>query len=134
MNLEHLTTSLLAFYQRNVLDRPRRAILLVIAITIGMAFGLPHFKLDASADSLTLERDEDLNFFREISQRYGSDNFLLLTFSPKTVTYLIRPTCRHWPIFAMSLKMLKVLRIPFQCWMSRCYIVQKSAWAIWVKI
>jgi predicted RND superfamily exporter protein len=83
MNFEHLTTSLLAFYQRNVLDRPRRAILLVIAITIGMAFGLPHFKLDASADSLTLERDEDLNFFREISQRYGSDNFLLLTFSPK---------------------------------------------------
>ena len=83
MNFEHLTTSLLAFYQRNVLDRPRRAILLLIAITIGMAFGLPHFKLDASADSLTLERDEDLNFFREISQRYGSDNFLLLTFSPK---------------------------------------------------
>ena len=83
MNFEHLTTSLLAFYQRNVLDKPRRAIFLVIVITLGMALGLPNFKLDASADSLTLERDEDLNFFREVSKRYGSDNFLILTFSPK---------------------------------------------------
>ena len=83
MNLAHLTATLLAFYQRIVLDKPRSAILIVIAITIGMAIGLPNFKLDASADSLTLERDEDLNFFREISQRYGSDNFLILTYSPK---------------------------------------------------
>ena len=49
-----------------------------------MATGLPNFKLDASADSLTLEYDEDLNFFREVSQRYGSDNFLIVTFSPKS--------------------------------------------------
>jgi predicted RND superfamily exporter protein len=47
-----------------------------------MAMGLPNFKLDASADSLTLEHDEDLNFFREVVQRYGSDNFLIVTFSP----------------------------------------------------
>jgi len=44
--------------------------------------GLPNFKLDASADSLTLEHDDDLNFSREVVQRYGSDNFLIVTFSP----------------------------------------------------
>jgi len=43
---------------------------------------LPNFKLDASADSLTLEHDDDLNFSREVVQRYGSDNFLIVTFSP----------------------------------------------------
>jgi predicted RND superfamily exporter protein len=48
-----------------------------------MSLGLPNFKLDASADSLTLEYDEDLNYFREVSKRYGSDNFLIITFSPK---------------------------------------------------
>ena len=56
---------------------------MVVALTVGMAFGLPNFKLDASADSLTLEHDDDLNFFREVIQRYGSDNFLIVTFSPK---------------------------------------------------
>ena len=83
MKLAQTTANLIGFYQRSVLDKPRRAILAVIAIAIVMAFGLPNFKLDASADSLTLERDDDLNFFREVSQRYGSDNFLILTFSPK---------------------------------------------------
>lgn len=70
-------------YQKSILDKPRRAILFVMAVAFAMALGLPNFKLDASADSLTLERDEDLNFFRQVSQRYGSDNFLILTFSPK---------------------------------------------------
>jgi predicted RND superfamily exporter protein len=54
-----------------------------LAVTLLMGMGLPNFKLDASADSLTLEYDEDLNFFREVSKRYGSDNFLIVTFSPK---------------------------------------------------
>jgi len=73
-----------ALYQRIILDHPWRAILATVAITVAMALGLPNFKLDASADSLTLEYDEDLNFFREVSQRYGSDNFLIITFTPVT--------------------------------------------------
>lgn len=83
MNLSNITASLLTTYQKSILDKPRRAILFVMAVAFAMALGLPNFKLDASADSLTLERDEDLNFFRQVSQRYGSDNFLILTFSPK---------------------------------------------------
>ena len=59
------------------------AILAILLLTIAMAMGLPNFKLDASADSLTLEHDDDLNFFREVVQRYGSDNYLIVTFSPK---------------------------------------------------
>ena len=74
----------LDFYQKAVLDNPLRAILAVLALTVAMGMGLPNFKLDASADSLTLEHDDDLNFFREVVQRYGSDNFLIVTFSPKT--------------------------------------------------
>jgi predicted RND superfamily exporter protein len=78
-----MTNALLAFYQRTIIDRPWQAIAFVLAVTLLMGMGLPNFKLDASADSLTLEYDEDLNFFREVSKRYGSDNFLIVTFSPK---------------------------------------------------
>ena len=75
-----MSSALFDLYQKTVLRRPLRAILMVVALTVGMAFGLPNFKLDASADSLTLEHDDDLNFFREVIQRYGSDNFLIVTF------------------------------------------------------
>ena len=79
-----MPNAFLATYQRMIIDHPWRAAALVFSVTLLMSFGLPHFKLDASADSLTLEYDEDLNFFREVSKRYGSDNFLIVTFSPKS--------------------------------------------------
>lgn len=38
--------------------------------------------LDASADSLVLEGDRALEVYREINKRYGSEDFLVITFSP----------------------------------------------------
>ncbi|MDG1306542.1 MAG: MMPL family transporter [Porticoccaceae bacterium] len=78
-----MTSALLNFYDKAVLRHPLASMLGVFILTIAMALGLPNFKLDASADSLTLEHDDDLNFFREVVQRYGSDNYLIVTFSPK---------------------------------------------------
>ena len=77
-----MSAALFNLYQRTVLRHPLSAIFMVLALAVAMAFGLSNFKLDASADSLTLEHDDDLNFFREVVQRYGSDNFLIVTFSP----------------------------------------------------
>ncbi len=73
---------LIRAYERIVLQHPALVILVVLALAIAMALGLPHFKLDASADSLTLENDDDLDYFRVINQRYGSGDFLVITFSP----------------------------------------------------
>ena len=78
-----MTSPFFDLYDRVVLRHPLTSLLAVIALTIAMAMGLPNFKLDASADSLTLEHDDDLNFFRGVVKRYGSDNFLIVTFSPK---------------------------------------------------
>ena len=74
--------SLFKLYDKIILQNPWSAIIVVFVLAIIMALGLPNFKLDASADSLTLEHDDDLNFSREVVQRYGSDNFLIVTFSP----------------------------------------------------
>jgi predicted RND superfamily exporter protein len=78
-----MQSSLFKMYDKTILQHPLAAILTILLLTIAMAMGLPNFKLDASADSLTLEHDDDLNFFREVVQRYGSDNYLIVTFSPK---------------------------------------------------
>jgi len=46
-------------------------------------FNLDNFKLDASSDSLVLESDDDLKYYREVSTDYSSSDFLIIIFDPK---------------------------------------------------
>lgn len=73
------------FYNRYlsaVIHHPKIVLLAVALVALALAAGLPNFKLDASSDSLTLEHDEDLNFFRETSKMFESGDFLVITFQP----------------------------------------------------
>ena len=70
-------------YLRFVTEFPKTVLIIVALITLGLAAGLPNFKLDASADSLTLENDRDLDYFRKTSKNYSSGDFLVVTFRPK---------------------------------------------------
>lgn len=70
-------------YYHLVLDRPVWVLFWVIAflaLVIPFAQG---FKLDASGDALVLENDEDLRYYRGMHARYGSDDFLVVTYSPR---------------------------------------------------
>lgn len=71
------------WYEKLVLGHPKIVLALVALLTITAAAGLPRLKLDASADSLTLETDDSLDFFREISERYNSGDFLVVTYRYK---------------------------------------------------
>ena len=73
---------LIRAYDRIVLQHPALVLATIVMVAVVLALGLPNFKLDASADSLTLENDEDLDYFREINERYGSGDFLVITFTP----------------------------------------------------
>ena len=77
-----MSKRLLGVYEKLILRRPVASIVVVLLLAIGMAFGLPNFKLDASADSLTLENDDSLAYFRESLMRYGSSDFLVVTYTP----------------------------------------------------
>lgn len=46
-------------------------------------FNLNKFKLDASSDSLVLESDDDLKYYREVSSDYSSSDFLIVILDPK---------------------------------------------------
>lgn len=61
---------------------PRMTLLLLLAVVVIAAMGIPNFKLDASSDSLTLEHDKDLDFYREVIKAYDSGDFLVVTFRP----------------------------------------------------
>lgn len=76
--------NLASFYQTLVLKRPGFSLLLLLTLVIAAGLGLPNFKLDASSESLTLENDKDLEYFREVYQRYQSGDFLVVTYRPKS--------------------------------------------------
>ena len=67
---------------RFVVDHPKTVLLVTVLLVVTALAGLPRFKLDASSESLTLEHDRDLDVFREISQRYRSSDFLVVTYTP----------------------------------------------------
>jgi predicted RND superfamily exporter protein len=77
-----ITDRFVALHERLVLQHPI-VVLVISAIMVG-AFGwhAQDFGLDASADSLTLERDESLSYYRMVTARYGSDDYLIVTFAP----------------------------------------------------
>ena len=64
-----------------VIDYPKFTISL-IAILLAFSFHAKNFNLDASSDALILEGDKDLKFLREVNDRYGSKDFLVLTYTP----------------------------------------------------
>lgn len=71
-------------YVQLVTEFPKTVLTVIGVLAIVLAAGLPNFKLDASSDSLTLENDTDLDFFRDVSKQYQSGDFLVVTFRPKT--------------------------------------------------
>ena len=70
-------------YFKWVIEKPVWALVFVTLMVVGFSYHIPNFKLDASAESLVLENDNALEYYRKISKVYGSDDFLVITYSPK---------------------------------------------------
>ena len=75
-------TGFVRLYSYLTQERPFVSILLVVLFLISAGFYARDFQLDASSDSLVLENDKDLRYYEGIRTRYGSDNFLVVTYSP----------------------------------------------------
>ncbi|MFT5117756.1 MAG: putative RND superfamily exporter protein, partial [Kiritimatiellia bacterium] len=71
-----------SLYFTSVLKHPLWVLLAIAALTLFLASQLGNLKIDASSDALTLEYDKDLDYFRAVSQRYQSGDFLVVTYKP----------------------------------------------------
>ena len=69
-------------YKQYLYPHPRKVLTFYVVILFIAALFSTRFELDASPESLVLENDESLNYYREISQRYASDDFVVITFTP----------------------------------------------------
>jgi predicted RND superfamily exporter protein len=90
---------LVDFYQKSVLNSPKVTFLVASVLVALIALGTSQFELDASAESLVLENDQDMINYRTVAERFGSSEFLIVTYTPP------------WPLFSdKSLSLLKSLR------------------------
>ncbi len=70
-------------YDRFILKRPGMVIFLLLTVIGILGYQARQFRLDASAESLLLENDQDLQYARKIFSRYELQDFLLISFTPK---------------------------------------------------
>jgi len=77
-----MTNALFNLYNKTIIEKPQVAFILVGLVLLFFGLQTPKFKLDASAESLILENDEALKYYRKINKIYGSDDFLSITFAP----------------------------------------------------
>tara|TARA_B100001173_G_scaffold266421_1_gene241934 strand:- start:492 stop:2852 length:2361 start_codon:yes stop_codon:yes gene_type:complete len=70
-------------YQKNIIEKPKLIIVLLLICLVGFGYYSKNFKLDASSETLLIEGDPDLKYLNEITKRYGAREFLVLTYTPK---------------------------------------------------
>ena len=69
-------------YKKLIIDYSRLTLFLLLFIVCFFLYFSKNFNLDASSDALLLEGDKDLKYLREVNERYGSKDFLVLTYTP----------------------------------------------------
>src|SRR5210317_423217 len=69
-------------YQNSILKNPRSILILLILALLGFGYYSKDFRLDASSETLLIEGDPDLAYLKEVTKRYGSKDFLILTYTP----------------------------------------------------
>ena len=70
-------------YRNSIIEKPKFTLLILIILLLSFGYFSKNFQLDASSDTLLLENDPDLKYLREVNAKYGSKDFLVLTYSPK---------------------------------------------------
>ena len=69
-------------YQNSVLKNSKTVFILLIIAILSFGYYSKDFRLDASSETLLIEGDPDLAYLKEVTERYGSKDFLILTYTP----------------------------------------------------
>ncbi len=69
-------------YQNFILKNPKAIFAILVLVFISFSYFSKDFRLDASSETLLIDDDPDLAYLNEVSKRYGSKEFLILTYTP----------------------------------------------------
>ena len=68
-------------YKSSVIQKPKFTLFVLALVLLTFVYFTKNFQLDASSDTLLLENDPDLKYLREVNSKYGSKDFLVLTYT-----------------------------------------------------
>ncbi len=68
-------------YKNLIITKPKFTLSILIIFLLIFVYFSKNFQLDASSDTLLLENDPDLKYLREVNSKYGTKDFLVLTYS-----------------------------------------------------
>ncbi len=69
-------------YYNLILKNPKTVLVILIITVLSFGYYAKNFKLDASSETLLLDGDPDLKYLQEVTKKYGSKEFLILTYTP----------------------------------------------------
>ena len=62
-------------YENTILKNPKSIFVILLIALLSFGYYSKDFRLDASSETLLIEGDPDLEYLREITERYGSKEF-----------------------------------------------------------
>ena len=68
-------------YDKVILKFPFLVLLVLFLVISSLGYYATKLEIDASAETLLLDDDKDLKFSREITKRYNSSDFLVITYT-----------------------------------------------------
>ncbi len=68
-------------YKKLIIESPKFTLALLLILLLTFGYYSKNFQLDASSDTLLLENDPDLKYLREVNKKYGTKDFLVLTYT-----------------------------------------------------
>jgi hypothetical protein len=71
-------------YQNIILKHPFFVLLLTLLAILLFSTNISKLEIDASAETLLLEDDQDLKFLRTLEKRFKTDDFLVIAYEPKS--------------------------------------------------
>lgn len=67
---------------RVVTNHPYLVVIAMLIVVLAASMHIKDIHIDASPDSLMLESDPDLKYYREVHRHYGTDEFIMVGFKP----------------------------------------------------
>lgn len=104
-----MLSALTRIYKSLVFDKPLLVICLILALASVFGYYVKDFRLDASADSLLLEGDKDLEYSRSINARYGIGDSVIVAYTPLEDELFTRTTLARMQ--ALREELLEVDRV-----------------------
>ena len=70
-------------YRNIVLKNPKSIFSILLIVLLSFGYFSKDFRLDASSETLLIEGDPDLKYLKEINEKFGAKEFLVLTITRK---------------------------------------------------